>query len=180
MGGGEERFPSSRRTPRPLFPSTRGCTAFPFCSPAGRPAPTLQPGAWEFGCFRGRGVGRVSGTPGGRLVCCLGECPRRLGLETRVPGSGRTAQGPRLQRQPSPPLPRLPAGRSKPGEPRAPGRLWSTDPGGMRRRRGAESGVRASGEGKAWLLDPGPRAEELGPPLCSQVDPLGCFRRLGG
>ena len=179
MVGG--RFPSSRRTPRPLFPSTRGCT-FPLPQPGG-PAhahpPARRPGVR--GVSAAAGWEGDSGTQGGGLCAAWGVSPEP-GLGDPDPrlwedGAGAAAAAP----APSPASRTTPlGGASDPGSPEPPGRLRSAAPGGDAAKGGARGeGVRASGEGRPGSQTRGPGQRELGPPLCPQVDPLGCFRRLG-
>lgn len=148
----------------PRVPSSPAPAAapFPFRSLAGRPTPTLQPGAREFGVFPQPRGGK--GIPGLRGEACvlLGECPRSLGLETRIPGCGRTAQGPQLQRQPPPPPPAPPpwAERATRGAPSPPGGSGALLPEGMRRKAGR--GARGCGPQGRGGLAPRPGAPGRG------------------
>lgn len=119
---------------------------------------------------------------GGRLCAAWGVSPAPgrgdPGPRRWEDGAGAAAAAP----APSPASRASRPGRSeRPGEPRAPRRLRSADPGGDAAKGGARgAGVRASGEGRPGSQIRGPGQRGLGPPLSPQVDPLGCSRRLGG
>lgn len=111
---------------------------FPFRSPAGRPTPTLP--ARRLGV---RGVSAAAGWEGdsgirGEAVCCLGSVPGAWAWRPGSQAVGGRRRGRGCSASPLPRLPRLPLGRSeRPGEPQAPRRLRSADPGGDAAKGGA-------------------------------------------